>query len=61
MLSGTTPGDDDTTAPPARDRSPANRVVLRAGLRAPLPDATSAVAVMPFMDGPGMYWMYLLS
>ncbi|AJP00571.1 membrane protein [Streptomyces cyaneogriseus subsp. noncyanogenus] len=83
MLPETTPEDDGTTSPPARDRGPADRVVLRADLRAALPDASAAVAVtaavfaflyarmksgdsatvavMPFMDDPGTYWMYLLS
>ncbi|MFF8451985.1 ferric reductase-like transmembrane domain-containing protein [Streptomyces leeuwenhoekii] len=83
MLPETTPEDDGTTPPPARDRGPADRVVLRADLRAALPDASAAVvvtaavfaflyarmesgdsatvAVMPFMDDPGTYWMYLLS
>lgn len=84
MLPETTPEDDGTTTqPPARDRRPPDRVVLRADLRAALPDASAAVvvtaavfmflyarmesgdsatvAVMPFMDDPGTYWMYLLS
>ncbi|CAL9363367.1 ferric reductase-like transmembrane domain-containing protein [Streptomyces sp. enrichment culture] len=83
MLPETTPEDDGTAAPPARDRRPADRVALRADLRAALPDASAAVvvtalvcvllwarmesgesdtvAVMPFMDDPGTYWMYLLS
>ncbi|MGA5550787.1 ferric reductase-like transmembrane domain-containing protein [Streptomyces pseudogriseolus] len=83
MLPETTPEDDGTTAPPARDRRPADRVTLRSDLRAALPDATAAVvvtaavfaffwarmesgdsatvAVMPFMDDAGTYWMYLLS
>ncbi|MBR8638895.1 ferric reductase-like transmembrane domain-containing protein [Streptomyces tuirus] len=83
MLPETTPEDDGTTAPPARDRRPSDRVALRADLRAALPDATAAVvvtaavfaffwvrmesgdsatvAVMPFMDDAGTYWMYLLS
>lgn len=78
-----TQGDDSATAPPARDRRPADRVALSADLRAALPDAGAAVlvtvavfaflyarmesgdsatvAVMPFMDDPGTYWMYLLS
>ncbi|WP_030420298.1 ferric reductase-like transmembrane domain-containing protein [Streptomyces sp. NRRL F-5065] len=83
MLPETTPEDDGRTAPPARDRRQADRVALRADLRAALPDATAAVvvtaavfaffwarmesgdsatvAVMPFMDDAGTYWMYLLS
>ncbi|MEV5884732.1 ferric reductase-like transmembrane domain-containing protein [Streptomyces sp. NPDC052020] len=83
MLPETTPEDDGTTPPPARDRGPADRGVLRADLRAALPDASAAVlvtaavfaflyarvesgdsatvAVMPFMDDAGTYWMYLLS
>ncbi|MFJ7182339.1 ferric reductase-like transmembrane domain-containing protein [Streptomyces massasporeus] len=84
MLPETTPEDDGTTAPPpARDKRPPDRVVLRADLRAALPDAGAAVlvtaavfvflyarmesgdsatvAVMPFMDDAGTYWMYLLS
>ncbi|GAA2443272.1 ferric reductase-like transmembrane domain-containing protein [Streptomyces glaucus] len=82
MLPETTP-QDDGTAPPVRDRRPADRVALRTDLRAALPDASAAVvvtaavfaflyarmewgdsattAVMPFMDDPGTYWMYLLS
>ncbi|MFI8199466.1 ferric reductase-like transmembrane domain-containing protein [Streptomyces sp. NPDC085942] len=83
MLPDMTQGDDGATAPPARDRRPADRVALSADLRAALPDAGAAilvtaavfaflyarmesgdsatVAVMPFMDDPGTYWMYLLS
>lgn len=84
MLPETTPEDDGTTTPPAPDRRPpADRVTLRADLRAALPDASAAlvltaavfaffwarmesgdsatVAVMPFMDDAGTYWMYLLS
>ncbi|MVO87765.1 hypothetical protein GPA10_24140 [Streptomyces sp. p1417] len=83
MLPETTPADDGTPQQPARDRRPAERVGLRADLRAALPDAAAAVlvtvavfaflyarmesgdsatvAVMPFMDDPGTYWMYLLS
>ncbi|MET9861577.1 ferric reductase-like transmembrane domain-containing protein [Streptomyces smyrnaeus] len=83
MLSETTPEDDGTSPPPARDRRPADGAALRADLRAALPDASAAVvvtvavfaflyarmesgdsatvAVMPFMDDPGTYWMYLLS
>jgi hypothetical protein len=83
MLPETTPEDDGTTTPPARDRRAPDRVVLRADLRAALPDASAAVlvtgavfvflyarmesgdsatvAVMPFMDDAGTYWMYLLS
>ncbi|MFH8292984.1 ferric reductase-like transmembrane domain-containing protein [Streptomyces sp. NPDC018059] len=83
MLREMTPGDDGAIEPPSRDRRPADRVSLRADLRAALPDAGAAVlvtvavfaflyvrmesgdsatvAVMPFMDDPGTYWMYLLS
>ncbi|MFF3488443.1 ferric reductase-like transmembrane domain-containing protein [Streptomyces sp. NPDC002701] len=84
MLPETTPEDGGTTVPPpARDKRPPERVVLRADLRSALPDATAAVlvtaavfaflyarvesgdsatvAVMPFMDDAGTYWMYLLS
>ncbi|MFH8562099.1 ferric reductase-like transmembrane domain-containing protein [Streptomyces sp. NPDC017988] len=83
MLREMTPGDDGAIEPPSRDRRPADRVSLRADLRAALSDAGAAVlvtvavfaflyvrmesgdsatvAVMPFMDDPGTYWMYLLS
>ncbi|MFF3895451.1 ferric reductase-like transmembrane domain-containing protein [Streptomyces sp. NPDC001812] len=84
MLPETTPEDDGTTTPPTPDRRPpADRVTLKADLRATLPDASAAfvltaavfvffwarmesgdsatVAVMPFMDDPRTYWMYLLS
>ncbi|MFH0518500.1 ferric reductase-like transmembrane domain-containing protein [Streptomyces sp. M41] len=83
MLPETTPADDGTTPPPARELRPADRVNLRADLRAAVPDASAAVlvtvavfmffylrmesgdsatvAVMPFMDDPDTYWMYLLS
>ncbi|QIJ66028.1 ferric reductase-like transmembrane domain-containing protein [Streptomyces sp. JB150] len=84
MLPETTPENHGTTdPPPARDKRPPERVVLRADLRAALPDAGAAVlvtaavfaflyarmesgdsatvAVMPFMDDAGRYWMYLLS
>ncbi|WP_282697246.1 ferric reductase-like transmembrane domain-containing protein [Streptomyces sp. CC208A] len=84
MLPETTPWDDGPTSlTPARDKRPPDRVVLRADLRAALPDAGAAVlvtaavftflyarmesgdsatiAVMPFMDDAGTYWMYLLS
>ncbi|MFE9339305.1 ferric reductase-like transmembrane domain-containing protein [Streptomyces sp. NPDC007063] len=84
MLPEATPENDGTTAPPpARDKRPPDRVVLRADLRAALPDAGAAVlvtaavfaflyarmesgdsatvAVMPFMDDAGRYWMYLFS
>ncbi|NEY31055.1 hypothetical protein GTU99_02345 [Streptomyces sp. PRKS01-65] len=83
MLPETTPEDDGALPPTTRERRPADRVVLRADLRAALPDASAAVvvtaavfvflyarmesgdsatvAVMPFMDDPGTYWMYLLS
>jgi hypothetical protein len=84
MLPETTPEDSGTTnPPPARDKRPPERVVLRADLRAALPDASAAVlvtvavfaflyarmesgdsatvAVMPFMNDAGTYWMYLLS
>lgn len=45
MLRDVTPDGEGTAAQPERDRRPAERVALRADLRAALPDATAAVVV----------------
>ncbi|MFB4420842.1 ferric reductase-like transmembrane domain-containing protein [Streptomyces sp. QL37] len=45
MLSGTTPDDEGTAAPLARDRRAAGRVTLRTDLRTVLPEVGAAVGV----------------